>query len=178
MLSEAYCANITLPDYVVQFPALRVPCSSVPEMHLHLSTGVPTTIGEVTNMPHIIHILLVLTVVLFATSTAADHMYVDSETLSGWCEPYKVGDPGPGPLCAGYINAVVDILAHGVPLHAQWACVPHTASLDDLRNLVINELDPVVNTLEQRSSGDHRNAHIWVAEVLAGAYPCFPANSQ
>jgi hypothetical protein len=122
-------------------------------------------------MPHIVHILLVLTLVLLATRTAADHMYVDSQTLSGWCEPYKVGGPGPGPLCAGYINAVADILAHGVPLHDQWACVPHTVSLDDLRNLVINEL-------EQRSDRGHKNAHIWVAEVLAGAYPCFPANGE
>ena len=178
MLSEAYCANITLPDYVVQLPAQRVPCSSVPKMHLPLSTGVPTTIGEVTNTPHIIHILLVLTVVLFATPTAADHMYVDTETLSGWCEPYKVGDPGPGPLCAGYINGVADILAHGVPLHAQWACIPHTVSLNDLRNLIFMQLDLVVNELDQDSSGGHKNAHIWVAEVLAGAYPCFPPNGE
>jgi hypothetical protein len=178
MLSEVYCANITLPDNVVQFPAQRVPCSSVLEVHPHLLMGIPTMIGGDTNMPHIIHILLVLTVVLLATPTAADHMYVDAQTLSGWCEPYKVGDPGPGSLCAGYINGVADILAHGVPLHAQWACIPHTVSLNDLRNLILMKLDPVVSELDQSFSGGHKNAHIWVAEVLAGAYPCFPANGE
>ena len=129
-------------------------------------------------MPHIIHILLVLTVVLFATPTAADHMYVDTETLSGWCEPYKVGDPGPGPLCAGYINGVADILAHGVPLHAQWDCIPHTVSLNELRNLIFIQLDLIANESDQGSGGGHKNAHIWVAEALAGAYPCFPANGE
>ncbi len=129
-------------------------------------------------MPHIIHILLVLTVVLFATPTAADHMYVDTETLSGWCEPYKVGDPGPGPLCAGYINGVADILAHGVPIHAQWACIPHTVSLNELRNLIFIQLDLIANESDQGSGGGHKNAHIWVAEALAGAYPCFPANGE
>ncbi len=110
-----------------------------------------------------------LMVVLLATSAAAEHIYVDTDALYGWCKPYEVGDIGPGPLCSGYINAVADILAHGVSIHDQRACFPHTVSLNDLRNLVINEWDP---------GGSRMSAHDWVAEVLARAYPCVPANGQ
>ncbi len=115
--------------------------------------------------------LLALTVVLLTapTATAAEHIYVDIGILYGWCKPYEVGDIGPGPLCAGYINAVADILAHAVPIHDQRACIPHTVSLNDIRNLVIKEWDP---------GGGHMSAHDWVAEVLARAYPCIPANGQ
>lgn len=120
------------------------------------------TIGKKTT-------LLALTVVLLATPATAEHIFVDTDTLYGWCKPYEVGDIGPGPLCAGYINAVADILAHAVPIHDYRACIPHTVSLNDIRNLVIKEWDP---------GGSHMSAHDWVAEVLAGAYPCIPANVQ
>ena len=77
----------------------------------------------------------------------------------------------PGKLCAGYINAVADIMAHGVSIHEQRSCVPDTVSLNDLRNLVFNELD-------QRPGSGNKSAHKWVAEVLARAYPCVPAERQ
>ena len=53
---------------------------------------------------------------LVAVPVAADHMYVDTETLYGWCKPNEVG-PKSAPYCSGYINAVADILAHGVVIH-------------------------------------------------------------
>jgi len=112
-----------------------------------------------------------LTVVLLAAPAAAEHMYVDTDTLYGWCKPYEVGDIGPGPLCAGYINGVADILASGESIHHQQACIPHQVSLNDIRNLVISKMD-------QRPKGSLESAHKWVAEVLARAYPCVPANGQ
>ena len=113
----------------------------------------------------------VLAVVLLATPAAAEHMYVDTDTLYGWCKPYEVGDIGPGPLCAGYINAVADILASGESIHQRQACVPHDVSLGELRNLVVGEID-------KRPKGGIESAHAWVAEILASAYPCVPANGQ
>ena len=115
--------------------------------------------------------LLALAVVLLATPAAAEHMYVDTDTLFGWCKPYEVGDIGPGPLCAGYINGVVDILASGESIHHQRACVPHDVELNDVRNLIIGEIDKL-------PTGSLESAHKWVAEVMAQAYPCVAANGQ
>ena len=115
--------------------------------------------------------LLAVAAVLLATPAAAEHMYVDTDALHGWCKPYEVGDIGPGPLCAGYINAVADILAHGLSIHDHRACVPETVNLKDLRDLVVRDLD-------QRPKAGGVSAHDWVAEVLARAYPCIPANGQ
>ena len=112
-----------------------------------------------------------LTVALLAAPAAAEHIYVDTDTLYGLCKPYEVRDIGPGPLCAGYINAVADILASGESIHQRQACVPHDVSLGDVRDLVISEID-------KRLKGNIESAHAWVAEVLARAYPCVPANGQ
>jgi hypothetical protein len=116
-------------------------------------------------------VLLALTVIFLVMPTAAEHMYVDTDTLYGWCRPYEVGDIGPDPLCAGYITAVIDIMADGGSIHDYRACVPDTVELSDLRDLVINELD-------KRPKKGHANAHIWTAGVFAHAYPCIPANGQ
>jgi hypothetical protein len=112
-----------------------------------------------------------LMVMLLATPAAAEHMYVGTDLLYGWCKPYEVGDIGPGPLCAGYIYAVADIIASGESIHQRQACVPHDVSLDDLRNLVIGEMD-------KHPKGSPVSAHAWVAEVLSRAYPCVPATRQ
>jgi hypothetical protein len=102
---------------------------------------------------------------LAAGPAAADHMYVDTETLYGWCSPYEVGTSGVGPLCSGYINAVADILAHGIPIHDNRACVPEQIRLVDLRNLTIEALN-------SRPKAGHKNAHDWVARAISEAFPC------
>ena len=102
---------------------------------------------------------------LVAGPAAADHMYVDTEILYGWCKPYEVGTSGVGALCSGYINAVADILAHGIPIHDHRACVPEQVRLVDLRDLTVKALD-------SRPKVGHKNAHDWVARALSEAFPC------
>ncbi len=102
---------------------------------------------------------------LVAGPAAVDHMYVDTETLYGWCKPYEVGTSGVGPLCSGYIIAVADILAHGIPIHSNRACVPEQVRLVDLRNLTIEALD-------NRPKVGHKNAHDWVARAISETFPC------
>ena len=102
---------------------------------------------------------------LMAGPAAADHMYVDTETLYGWCKPYEVGTKGVRPLCSGYVNAVADILAHGVPIHNHRACVPEQVRLVDLHDVTIKALD-------SRPKVGHKNAHDWVARALSEAFPC------
>jgi hypothetical protein len=102
---------------------------------------------------------------LAAGPAAADHMYVDTETLYGWCRPPEVGTSGVGPRCSGYINAVADILAHGIPIHDNRACVPEQIRLVDLRNLTIEALN-------SRPKAGHKNAHDWVARAISEAFPC------
>lgn len=113
--------------------------------------------------------LLALTAALLITPAAAEHTYVDTDVLYGWCKPYVIGGVSPPKLCAGYINAVADILAHGEAIHGQRACVPDTVSLSDIRDLVVGAIDG-------RPNEGKKSAHDWVAEVLAGAYPCAAAN--
>ncbi len=111
---------------------------------------------------------MALSAILVALATgpaAADHMYVDTETLYGWCKPYEVGTRNVGPLCSGYINAVADILAHGVPVHDHRACVPEQVRLVDLRDLTVEALD-------SRPNVGHKNAHDWVARAISEAFPC------
>ncbi len=103
---------------------------------------------------------------LVAGPAAADHMYVDTNILYGWCKPYEVGPKSVGPLCSGYINAVADILAHGVPVHDHRACVPEQVRLIDLRDLTVKALD------SRRPKIGHKNAHDWVARALSEAFPC------
>jgi hypothetical protein len=108
-----------------------------------------------------------LTVVLLAAPAAADHIYVDTDTLYGWCKPFEIGDIGRGPLGAGYINGGVDILTSGESTHHQRACVPHNLSLGDVHELVIGEIDKL-------PKGSVESADKWVAEVLTSAFPLFP----
>ena len=107
---------------------------------------------------------LVALATLVVVPAAADHMYVDTETLYGWCKVREVG-PSSAPYCTGYINGVADILAHGVMIHDNRACVPEQVRLDDLRDLV-------VEALELRPKVGHKNAHDWVAKAIADAFPC------
>ena len=101
---------------------------------------------------------------LVVMPAAADHMYVDTELLYGWCKRHEVG-PSSAPYCTGYINGVADILAHGVPIHDNRACVPEQVLLADLRDLVLEALD-------HRPKTAHKNAHDWVAKAIADAFPC------
>ena len=102
---------------------------------------------------------------LVAGPAAADHLYVDTELLYGWCKPYEVGTSGVGPLCSGYINAVADILAHGTPIHNHRACFPEQVSLVDLRDLT-------VEALGSRPKFVHKNAHDLVTRAFSEAFPC------
>ena len=103
---------------------------------------------------------------LVAGPAAADHMYVDTETLYGWCIPYEVGTSGVGPLCSGYINAVADTLARGAPVHDRRACIPENMPMVYLRTLIIMELD------NRPNKDGHINARGWVARAISEAFPC------
>lgn len=111
--------------------------------------------------------MMLLTVVLplVAAPAAGDHKYVDTETLYGWCKPYKVGTSGVGALRRGYINAVADILAHSLSIHDHRACVPGHIRLVELRDIV-------VKALESRPKVGHKDAHDWVARALSEAFAC------
>lgn len=102
---------------------------------------------------------------LMTVPAVADHMYVDTEILYGWCKPYEIGTAGIGGLCSGYINGVADILAHKIPIHGQRACVPEQMKLSDLRDIT-------VKALADRPKVGHKNAHDWVARAISEAFPC------
>lgn len=100
-----------------------------------------------------------------AAPAYADHRIVDTETLSGWCEPYALGNASVGRLCAGYIMAISDILAHDLSVHEHRACIPEHVGLFDLRDIV-------VTTLENRPKDADKNGHDWMAQAFAENYPC------
>jgi hypothetical protein len=110
-------------------------------------------------------ILLALFLLSLARPAAADNFYVSMNTLYGWCKPYEVGDESLGSLCEGYLNAIADILADGLPIHDSRACIPEGVRLIDLRNVVIEGLD---------AAPDSRgvDAHSWAARAISRAYPC------
>ncbi len=110
-------------------------------------------------------VVLAILLVSPTMPAAADHFYVDIKTLYGWCRPYEVGSESIGSLCEGYLNAIADILAHGVPIHDNRACVPEHAQLADLRDLVIEALNDAPKT-------DFTAAHDWVARAISEAFPC------
>jgi hypothetical protein len=109
--------------------------------------------------------VLALLLISMTKSAAADHFYVDIETLYGWCRPYEVGSESIGSLCEGYLNAVADILAHGLPIHDNRACIPEHTPLGDLRDLVIEALNDGPKTSSTA-------AHDWVARAISEAFPC------
>jgi hypothetical protein len=109
--------------------------------------------------------VLALLLMALAKPAAADHFHLDIETLQGWCRPYEVGSESVGSLCAGYLNAILDILAHGVPVHDSRACIPDHVELGDLRDLVIEALKDA----PKPGSGV---AHDWVARAISEAFPC------
>jgi hypothetical protein len=96
---------------------------------------------------------------------AADHFHLDVKTLDGWCRPYKVGSESLGSLCEGYLNAILDILAHGVPVHNSRACIPDHVELGELRDLVIE-------ALKVAPKPGSEVAHDWVAKAISEAFPC------
>ena len=109
--------------------------------------------------------VLALLLLLLIKPAAADHFYVDIKTLYGWCRPYEVGSESIGSLCEGYLNAIADILAHGVSIHDNRACIPAYVELGDLRDVVIEALKDAPMT-------SSKNAHSWVARAISAAYPC------
>jgi hypothetical protein len=114
--------------------------------------------------------VLALVLISLTRPAAADHFYIDIETLYGWCRPYEVGGESIGSLCEGYLNAIADILAHGLPIHDNRACIPEHTPLAELRDIVIEAL----------SNGpeiDIEVAHDWVAKALSAAFPCEASGS-
>ncbi len=109
--------------------------------------------------------VLALLLMALAKPAVADNFYIDTETLQGWCRPYEVGSESVGSLCEGYLNAILDILAHGVPVHDSRACIPDHVKLGDLRDLVIEALKDA----PKPGSGV---AHDWVARAISKAFPC------
>ena len=100
-----------------------------------------------------------------AAPAYAEHRYVDTETLYGWCEPYALGNASVGRLCAGYISAISDILSHNISIHEHRACIPEHVTLFDLRAVV-------VKTFESRPKDADKDGHDWVAQAFAENYPC------
>ncbi len=109
--------------------------------------------------------VLALLLISLTKPAAADHFYVDIETLYGWCRPYEVSSESIGSLCEGYLNAIADILAHGMPIHDNRACIPEHTQLGDLRDIVIEALKDGPKT-------DSKVAHDWVARAISEAFPC------
>ena len=138
---------------------------------------------------------------LVASPATADHMYVDTETLYGWCSPPEVGTSGVGPRCSGYINAVADILSEtGLsPAHLELILeitgdvlrapvvtdrnlaadiLAHGLPIHDHRACIPEEVrlvdlrDLTVKALDSRPKVGHKNAHDWVARALSEAFPC------
>ncbi|MFQ5567164.1 MAG: Rap1a/Tai family immunity protein [Paracoccaceae bacterium] len=114
--------------------------------------------------------MLALLLISLTKPTAADHFYVDINTLHGWCRPYEVGSESIGSLCEGYINAIADILAHGLSIHDNRACIPAYVELVDLRDVVIEALKDAPRT-------DSKVAHDWVARAISEAFPCGSAGN-
>jgi len=68
--------------------------------------------------------VLALGLLALASPARADHFYVSIETLHGWCQPNQIDSDSIGSLCEGYLNAIADILADGLPIHESRACIP------------------------------------------------------
>ena len=100
-----------------------------------------------------------------AVPAYADHRYVDTETLYGWCKPRDVSNPSVGHYCAGYISAMADVVAHNHSIHEHRACVPEHVNLADLRSIV-------VTLLENRPKDADKDGHDWVAMAFAEKFPC------
>jgi len=109
--------------------------------------------------------VLALLLVSLARPAAADQFYIDIETLQGWCQPYEVGGESVGSLCEGYLNAIADILAHGLSIHENRACIPEHTLLGELRDIVIEALKDIPKT-------DEKVAHDWAAKAIAEAFQC------
>lgn len=109
--------------------------------------------------------VLALLLVSLSKPAAADHFHLDIETLDGWCQPYQVSGKRVGSLCEGYLNAILDILAHGVTVHDSRACVPQQVELADLRDIVIE-------ALKDAPKPGSEVAHDWVAKAISEAFPC------
>ncbi len=114
--------------------------------------------------------VLALLLTALAKPAAADNFYIDTETLHGWCRPYEVGSESVGSLCEGYLNAIADILAHGLPIHDNRACIPDHTPLGELRGIVIEALSNGPTT-------DTEVAHDWAAKAIAEAFPCEASGS-
>lgn len=115
--------------------------------------------------------VLALLLISLIKPAAADHIYVDTETLYGWCRPYEISSESIGSLCEGYLNAIADILAHGVPIHDNRACIPEHVQLAALRDLVIEALKNGPKT-------SSKAAHDWAARAIAQAFPCSYSENQ
>ena len=109
--------------------------------------------------------VLALLLMSLTKPAAANHIYVDIETLHGWCRPYEIGSESVGSLCEGYLNAIADILAHGMPIHDNRACIPEHVQLVDLR-------DVVIEALNNGPKPESKIAHDWVARTISQVFPC------
>ncbi len=110
--------------------------------------------------------VLALLLLSLTKPAAADHFYVDIETLYGWCRPYEVGSgENIGARCEGYLDAIADILVDGTPIHGNRACIPDHVHLTDLRDVVIEALKHAPRT-------NSKNAHAWAAKAISEAFPC------
>jgi Rap1a immunity proteins len=109
--------------------------------------------------------VLALLLMSLTKPAAAGHFHLDVETLYGWCRPYEVGGESVGSLCEGYLNAIIDVLAHDIPIHDNLACIPAEVELGELRDIVIE-------TLKDAPKTDPGNAHDWVARAISEAFPC------
>ena len=67
--------------------------------------------------------------------------------------------------CGGYIEAVSDVLSHGVAIAGRKACPPGQATGGQVRDIVVRFL---VNHPEER----HFSAESLVAKALSEAFPC------
>jgi hypothetical protein len=116
--------------------------------------------------------VLALLLISLTKPATAEHIDVETKTLYGWCRPYEVGSSeNIGSLCEGYINAIADILAHGVPIHDNRACIPEHVQLADLRDLVIEALKDGPKT-------SSKAAHDWTARAISQAFPCRHSNNR
>ena len=118
-------------------------------------------------MPRICAFLVILALSGASPLFAESRVDVNGNALYGWCRTTPGGLPNEpvGGYCAGFIHGVVDVHGEKTTIYGFRACLPHSVTIRELRDIV-------VKWLEGHPARRHLIAHGLVGEALSEAYPC------
>jgi len=98
----------------------------------------------------------------------ADHQIgADGSLVLGWCErsPDGLASEPVSARCEGYLLGVLDAHGDRNTIHGFHNCLPHSATIGQLR-------DAIVKWLQGHTEKLHQPGHSLVAEALSEEFPC------